>query len=155
MRRQGRISWAVLLLGLRLGLAVAGAGSFRVATYNLEGYLDTPTATRPAKTPESKAKIREYIRALHPDVLALQEVGSASALLELQQALRSDGVDLPYSECVSGSDTNIYVAVLSRWAFSACRPHTNLSFLLGGRRFHVSRGFCEVELRVNGSYSFT
>jgi len=155
MLPRGRPSWAVLLLALRLGLAAVGAGSFRVATYNLEGYVDAATATRPAKSPESKAKVREQIRALRPDILAVQEVGSASALLELQKGLQSEGVDLPYFECVSGSDTNIHVAVLSRWPFSAFRPHTNLSFLLGGRRFHVSRGFCEVVIQLNQGYSFT
>ena len=40
---------AVLLFALALNVRVAGAETFRVATYNLEGYLDQPTETRPAK----------------------------------------------------------------------------------------------------------
>jgi len=134
---------------------VCHAEIFRVATYNLEGYLDEPTGTRPAKSPAAKAKIQENICALSPDVLALQEMGSVSALLELRDSLKAKGLDLPYWEHVSGSDTNIHVAILSRFPFTARRPHTNEVYLLSGRRFHVSRGFGEVDIKVNNRYSFT
>jgi len=40
-------------------------------------------------------------------------------------------------------------------SFYRPRPHTNDNFLLGGRRFHVSRGFAEVDIQVNPNYSFT
>jgi endonuclease/exonuclease/phosphatase family metal-dependent hydrolase len=139
-------------------LSPPGAGAadtFRVASYNLEGYLDTPTQSRQAKSDDSKAKVRECILALRPDVIALQEVGTLSALLELRDSLKRDGLDLPHWEYVCGHDTNIYVAVLSRFPFTACRPHTNDNFLLNGRRFHVSRGFAEVDIQVNPDYSFT
>ncbi len=59
------------------------------------------------------------------------------------------GLDLPYKEHVAGFDTNIHVAILSRFPFTACRSHTNEDFLLGGRRFRISRGFGEVDVRVN------
>lgn len=132
------------------------AGTFRVATYNLENYLDHPTETRPAAKPAAaKAKIRESIRAIRPDVLALQEMGSRTALAELRQSLKGEGLDYPYSEFVAGFDTNIHVAVLSKFPIAARRSHTNESFLLSGRRFHVSRGIAEVDIRVNAHYSFT
>jgi endonuclease/exonuclease/phosphatase family metal-dependent hydrolase len=135
--------------------AFARSETFRVATYNLEGYLDAPTQTRPAKSAESKAKVREYIRALKPDVLALQELGTTNALLELRASLKAEGLDLPYWEHVAGFDTNIHVAILSRFPFTARRSHTNENFLLSGRRFRVSRGFGEVDVQVNTNYSFT
>ena len=37
----------------------------------------------------------------------------------------------------------------------ARRPHTNDSFLLSGRRFRVSRGFSDVDIKVNDRYEFT
>ncbi len=138
-------SWAVL----------ARAETFRVATFNVESYLDVPTQTRQAKSSESRAKVRESILAMKPDVLALQEMGTPSALHELQGTLRAAGLDYPYSEHVTGFDTNIHVAILSRFAFSARRPHTNDDFLLSGRRYRVSRGFAEVEIQVNSHCSFT
>lgn len=131
------------------------AATFRVATYNLENYLDAPAGTRPAKSPEAKAKIRASLRALGADVVALQEIGSREALRELRAALQADGLDYPHWEFVSGFDTNVHVAVLSRFPFVARRPHTNENYLLFGRRFRVSRGFAEVEIQVNPQYAFT
>jgi endonuclease/exonuclease/phosphatase family metal-dependent hydrolase len=146
---------AIILLPLLLCARSAGAETFRVATYNLESYLNQPTQTRSAKLTAAKAKVREGIRALRPDVLALQEMGSTNALLELRDSLKAEGLDLPYWEHVAGFDTNIHVAILSKFPFTACRPHTDDSFLLSGRRFRVSRGFAEVDIQVNANYSFT
>src|SRR5580704_16027253 len=88
----------VLLFCFRLQAAV----TFRVATYNVENYLDEPSGTRPAKSDAAKAKVRESILALKPDVLALQEIGTTNTLLELQNSLKINGLDLPEWEYVSG-----------------------------------------------------
>jgi endonuclease/exonuclease/phosphatase family metal-dependent hydrolase len=140
---------------LLLQVTRAQTESFRVGSYNLESYLDTPTRTRETKSPESKAKICESILALRPDVLALQEVGSDSALAELHDALKAGGLDLPYSQLLPSADTNIHIALLSKFPFSASRPHTNESYLLDGRRFRVARGFAEVDICPRPNYSFT
>ena len=52
-------------------------------------------------------------------------------------------------------DTNIHIAVLSRLPIVARHPHTNDVFLLDGRRFRVSRGFAEVEIRAATNFTFT
>ena len=143
------------MLALLLCARFASAETFRVATYNVEGYLDQATQTRSAKSVEAKAKIRESLRALKPDVLALQEMGGTNALLELRDSLKAEGLDLPYWEHITGFDTNIHVAILSKFPIIARRPHTDDSFLLSGRRFRVSRGFAEVDIQVNTNYSFT
>lgn len=141
------VLWAVL--GLH------GAQPLRVGSYNLEAYLLDAVGTRPAKTAEARAKIRQSILALNADVLALQEVGGAGALLELREALRAAGADYPHWEIVPGWDTNIQVAVLSRLPIVGRRSHTNDSYLLQGRRFHVSRGFGEVDIQAAPGYVFT
>jgi endonuclease/exonuclease/phosphatase family metal-dependent hydrolase len=145
-----------------LSLAVLGsthlcfAGEhFRVATYNLESYLDAAVDSRPAKSEASRAQVRASILALQPDVIALQEMGTISALKELQGSLKAGGLELPYWEHLTGSDTNIHVAVLSRFPFAARHPHTNETFLLGGRHHHVSRAFAELDICVNSNYCFT
>ena len=136
--------------------ASSGAGTFRVATYNVENYLDQPTESRPrVKSDEAKDKIRESIRAINPDVLALEEMGGTNALLELRDSLKAGGVDYPDWELVSGLDTNIHVAVLSKLPIASRHPHTNDAYLLDGRRFRVSRGFAEVEIQVNSNFTFT
>ena len=148
-----------LAVALLLGAWSPGAradGVFRVATYNVENYLDQPTESRRhIKSAEGKAKIRESIRALNPDVLALEEMGGTNALLELRATLRAEGVDFPFWDHLSGVDTNIHVAVLSRFPIVARHPHTNDQFLLGGRRFGVGRGFSELEIQVGPKASFT
>jgi endonuclease/exonuclease/phosphatase family metal-dependent hydrolase len=146
-------------LGALLLLVCAGpvtaANIFRVASFNVENYLDAPAGTRPVKSNEAKAKVRESILVLRPDVLALQEMGSTNALLELRDSLQREGLDLPHWEHVGGFDTNIFVAVLSRFPIVARRSHTNEAFLLGGRRFQINRGFVEVDIQVNAHYTFT
>src|SRR5437667_595404 len=137
------------------GPALRAADTFSVATYNLESYLDESTGSRHPKTEAAKDKIREMIRAMKPDVLAVEEIGSTNALLELRSSLGAEGLNFPHWSQVIGFDTNIHVAVLSRFPFLACRQHTNEGFLLNGRHFRVSRGFAEVDVRVNAEYKFT
>jgi len=147
-------SMLALALLLASPPALRTAEIINVATYNLENYVDA-AGSRPVKPAAAKAKIRESIRALRPDVLALQEIGSTNALLELREALKREGLDFPHWEHVAGFDTNIYVAVLSRFPIVARRPHSRESFLLHGRRFRVSRGFAEVDIQAVPKYAFT
>ena len=150
-----RLHSVVIVLALLLCARFAMAETFRVATYNVESYLAEDTKGRAAKSAEAKAMVRDSIRALKPDVLALQEMGGTNALLELRDSLKAEGLDLPYWEHITGFDTNIHVAILSKFPIIARRPHTDDSFLLSGRRFRVSRGFAEVDIQVNTNYSFT
>jgi endonuclease/exonuclease/phosphatase family metal-dependent hydrolase len=136
-------------------LARAETNLFRLATYNVENYLDAPSGTRHIKSPAAQAKVCQSILALKPDVLALEEMGATNALLDLQSKLKSGGLDLPFWDEITGYDTNIHVAVLSRFPIVARRPHTNENFLLDGRRLIVSRGFEELDLQVNPRYTFT
>jgi endonuclease/exonuclease/phosphatase family metal-dependent hydrolase len=146
---------AVFVFALFCSTACA-ADTFRVATYNVENYLDQPTESRKVvKSDIARAKVRESIRALNPDVIALEEMGAANALLELRASLKAEGLDYPYWEHVQGWDTNIHVAVLSKLPIIARRPHTNDSFLLDGQRFSVRRGFAEVDIQAATNFTFT
>lgn len=131
------------------------AETFRVASYNVQNYLEAASGTRPAKSDAAKAKIRESIRATKADVIALQEMGGTNALLELRESLKREGCDFPFWEHVSAWDTNIHVAVLSKFPIVARRSHTNDSFALFNKQFHVKRGFAEVDIQVNARYTFT
>ncbi len=135
--------------------ASARAQAFRVATYNIENHLDATSPRGCVKSIESKAKVRESIRAIRPDVLALQEVGSVETLMELRASLKAEGLDFPHWEHVTGSDADLHVAILSRFPFAARHPHTDDSFELNGQRFRVRRGFAEVDVQVNPGYEFT
>ena len=140
---------------LLFGSTTYADDTFRVATYNVENYLDQPTESRPrVKSAEAKAKVRESIRALNADVLVLEEMGGTNELLELRSSLQARGLDYPHWELVRGVDTNIHVAVLSRLPILARHPHTNDVYLLDGRRFRVSRGFAEVEIQADTNFTF-
>src|SRR6266436_2720969 len=152
LRRSSLVAFGSLFLAL--GSALSAAETFRVGTYNLNNYLVSGSESRPAKSPESRAKIRQNLRSLNADVVALQEMGSEQDLGELRQGLQAEGANYPYWEWVPGADTNIHVAVISRFPIVARRPHTNESFLLYGRRFRVSRGFLEADIQVSPAYAF-
>ena len=133
-----------------------GADTIRIATYNVENYLDQPTESRRfTKSAAAKAKIRESIEAVNPEVICLEEMGTTNALLELRASLRTDGLFFPYWEQVQGRDTNIHVAALSKFPIIARHPQTNDLFLLSGRRFQVSRGFLDVDIQVRTNFIFT
>lgn len=131
------------------------AAQFTVGSYNLELYLSEPAGTMRAKPDAAKAKLRETIKAMNVDVLAIQEMGSLDAFKELHSSLKADGLDYPHTEYVRAADTNLHVAVLSRFPITARRSHTNESFLLNGRRHRVLRGFAEIDIRGPENYSFT
>ena len=147
----------LLLLGWGCLTAPAplAADTFSIATYNVENYLAAPVPGRTAKPEEAKARVRDTLLIVRADVVALQEMGSTNALLQLRGALRADGLDYPHWEHVTGHDTNIHVAVLSRLPIVARRPHTNDSFLLDDRRFRVSRGFLELDLQATPQFQVT
>ncbi len=142
-------AWLVLLA------ARAATGSFTLATFNVENYLLDPSGTRKAKTVSAREQVVRDLVSIRPDVVALQEIGPPPALAELQQRLKAAGLDLPHSEHVRGWDTNIFVAVLSRFPITARRSHSNDTFLLGGRRLHTSRGIVEVDIAVTPQDRFT
>jgi endonuclease/exonuclease/phosphatase family metal-dependent hydrolase len=154
MRASNSLTAAVLLF-LFFTPEAFGAEMFRIASFNLENYLDVREGTRPVKSPEARAKVRESILAVRPDVLALQEMGTASALQELHDSLAAAGLSYPFVDQARGSDTNIFVAILSRFPILSRQPRTNDSFLLDGRRFRTSRAFAEVEIQVTPRYRFT
>src|SRR5215469_15735871 len=101
----------VCLVIILSGTRIFAAEIFRIATYNVENYLDQPTESRThIKSAEAKAKIRESIQAMNPDVLALEEMGDTNALLELRTSLQTEGQNFPYWEHIQAFDTNIHIA---------------------------------------------
>ena len=146
----------IILLAVALFHFHSAAETFRVAAYNVENYLDQPTETRHfTKAADAKAKIRETIKAINPDVLALEEMGTTNALLELRDSLKAEGCDFPFWEHIQAYDDSIHVAVLSKLPIVARHPHTNENFLLDGKRFQVKRGFSEVEIQAATNFTIT
>jgi endonuclease/exonuclease/phosphatase family metal-dependent hydrolase len=158
-RRPGVSGFAnlrVLVLAVLLQVGAArGEAVFRVASYNLENYLTEARGSRPAKPEAARQRICEAVRRIQPDVLAVQEIGGAEALVELQGRLKAAQIDLPHLEIVGGFDTNIQVALLSRFPITARRSHPEEALLVRGRRYRTTRGILDVDITLPSTYRFT
>ena len=143
-----------ILIFLATAGALVAADTFTVASFNVENYFLRPFGSRKAKPAVSRAKVRDAILKIKPDVLALQEVGRRAALDELVAGLKAKGLSYPHVEWVQGPDPAIHLVVLSRFPIEARRTHSEVQHLLDRQRFQVSRGFGEVTIRVNANYKF-
>ena len=80
--------------GFLLGLMAARAETLTVATYNIENYGPANRMTEAGfrkdypKPEAEKRALRAVIRALHADVLVLQEMGGQPYLDELRRDLK-------------------------------------------------------------------
>ncbi len=136
--------------GLRAAEGGTASGSIRVATFNVYNYLSMDRRVegryRPAypKPEVEKAGIRATIRAVEPDVLALQELGPAPYLEELRQDLAHEGLVYTHSYLLEAADPARHVAVLSRLPFRAVNGHPEVEFNYFQERELVKRGLLEV-----------
>ncbi len=148
----------MLLAILLSGFHAFAAENFRVATYNLENYLDQPTESRHfVKSAEAKTKIREGIRALNPDVLALARDGhDQRCCSNCARRSKAEGLDFPYwGACRRRGHEHPRRRVEQIPHPSRGNPHTNDNFLLDGKRFRVGRGFAEVDIQARTNFGFT
>ena len=135
--------WLVLIL------ASARAETLTIATYNVENYTAADRMTdvgyrKEYPKPESeKQALRTVIRHLNADILALQEMGGAPYLEELQRDLRADGLEYSYATLLEGPDVDRHIALLARRTPKAVRPHANVEFTYFGARERVKRGLLE------------
>jgi endonuclease/exonuclease/phosphatase family metal-dependent hydrolase len=140
----------LVLIALALLPGFAGAAPLRVATFNLENYLAMDRRIegrfRPnyPKPEREKAAIRDVIHRVHPDVLALEEMGPAPYLEELRRDLAQEGLDFPHSILLEAADPERHVAILSQLPFARVTPHGEIEFKYLGGKERVKRGLLEV-----------
>jgi endonuclease/exonuclease/phosphatase family metal-dependent hydrolase len=150
--------WIGIVIGwtaVSWGASPGASGRVTLATYNIENYILAPVGSRPAKSEASKSKVASILKTIGADIVGLQEVGGTNALADLCRRTAALGLPYEHREWVQGFDTNIQVALISRYPIVARRPHTRDSYLLSGRRFQVSRGILEVDVRVRGDEVLT
>jgi endonuclease/exonuclease/phosphatase family metal-dependent hydrolase len=145
-----------VVLAVCVTAAALRAETFTIATYNVENYVAAGRRVegvyRPAypKPEAAKQALRAVIRALDADVLALQEMGPAAYLEELQRDLRAGGVDYPHAALAEAADADRHVAVLSRLPLLRVQTQTGLEFRYFDGREKVKRGVLEVDLAATG-----
>lgn len=149
---------SILLLVAVLWAAASGlcADTLRVATFNLLNYnlsgrmVDGYYRGEYPKPEDEKEAVRAVIAEVNPDILAVQEIGRAGFLLELQRDLLADGLDYPHTALVTGRDSDRALAVLSRMPFAGTVEHDGLDFPFFNKRYTVARGLQEVRFETGG-----
>lgn len=140
---------------LLLFLAATLAHALTVATYNVENYLvadrmvDGVFRQAYPKPEAEKQALREAIRAIAPDILAVQEMGTAPFLEELQRDLKAEGLDLPHAVVLEAADPDRHVAFLSQLPFKDVRRHVQVPVKFLGQADVVKRGVLEVTIATS------
>lgn len=143
------------LVASLLFLAALVAQAITVATYNVENYLITDRLVdgvfrKEYPKPEAeKAAVRQAIKAMAPDLLAVQEMGALPFLEELQRDLKAEGLDYPHLALVQGVDQDRHVAILSKVPFKDVRRHAQVPVSYLDRADFVQRGVLEVTIGTN------
>lgn len=152
-------AWSCLgLAGWLVAGSALGAESVRVMTWNVRNYLSQDRSVegvwrRDYPKPEGeKSALREVLRRLQPDVLALQEMGEQKYVLELREDLRKEGFEWPYLQVLNAADEPRHLAVLSRLPFRATFHFENLAFnyLDAPAPVPVKRGLLECRFETAG-----
>ena len=124
-----------------------------IGTYNLGQYgwhdRDGDGQPKEFKPEAERFAVAEVIAAMDCDILAVQEIGQRPALDDLLALLRKRGRNYPHVEWVARTaQTELNLALLSRFPIIASRPRLLDTYTIGGTRQSVLRGFLDVELEV-------
>ena len=102
---------------------------------------------KPAKEKEALVRI---ITAANPDILGFCEIGLPEDLRELQNRLKTAGLDLPHFRHASGADETRHLGILSRFPILPATPAPNLDYTLQGKSMTMSRGILDAPINVHG-----
>ena len=131
-------------------------GSLRFIAYNVENWLtmdryvdDKLQRDKPKPDSEKKAVVR-LLTAQTPDVIGLCEIGTAADLAEIQESLKTAGLDLPHSHYVGGTDPVRHLGLLSRFPILSTAKPAETEFRLSGQTFGINRGILDATIGVHG-----
>jgi endonuclease/exonuclease/phosphatase family metal-dependent hydrolase len=137
------------------------AAGFRFISYNVENWLTMDRyvdqkSLKNAPKPESEKQAAISILARHaPDVIGLSEIGQPSDLAEIQQRLKSAGLNFPHSQYAGGSDMTRHLGFLSRFPISSTSNSAELEYRLAGQIHTMNRGILDATISANGkAYRF-
>ena len=136
----------VVITTLLLLVLPLDATRVRVATLNLKNYLavnrviDGVYRREYPKSELQKSALWDVIKAVDPDILAVQEMGPIPYLKEFQRDLRTYGIDYPHTFLLEAADPDRHLALLSRFPPIELLTLTSLDFKYFGARKTVKRG---------------
>ena len=131
---------------------------FSLMTYNLSRYAfddrDGDGQKNDPKPAEEREAVVALIAAVRPDVLAVQEIGGPVVFEEFLFRLKTAGLEYPHIEYLQRGESEINLALLSRFPITATQHHTNDTYTIGPAEVPVARGFMDADLEVNPEYRF-
>ena len=148
--RYGFLMWAgIVALSNPLWISQLQSGELvSLASFNVENYLLKSSQGRSPKSSASRRAVTNSLLSMRADVVALQEIGSENALLELKQGLVSDSFSYSHHAITETPGSPIHVALLSRFPITQVAHHVTNVFVLYGKAYRPSRGFLEVDIAI-------
>ena len=149
------LALAGLTLLLTSSLSAQTSTTFVVGTFNVENWnsIERRGALNQPKPQAEKDAVLNVIAGVNPDVLGLEEIGTADDLAELRAGLARKGVAYPFWEYLQGADQDRRVSLLSRFPIIERQSRTNYTYRLNDRPTPISRGILDVVLQVNERYA--
>ena len=129
-----------------------------VASYNVENYLlgdrqkDGILIENAPKPEQEIAAVVKVLSQIQPDIVGLIEIGDESMLEDLQQRLKTAGLDYSYREWVKGADEQRHICLLSKFPIVERNSRDDVRFELDGKTLRMNRGILDVTVEVNSDY---
>ncbi len=129
---------------------------FSVMTYNLDrfGYHDRDGDGQP-NNPKPEIEVEAVIALIFdvsPDILALQEIGGPQIIEDLRNRLEHYGLRYDYVEYLRRDESELNMAVLSRYPIVSRRSKLEDAYTIGEARLPVTRGILDVDIEIRPSH---
>lgn len=131
--------------------------AFSVMSFNLHLYGPADRTGTGRLDPKPEAERRAAVAIIareRPDILAVQELGNPSVREEFHEALARAGLEYPHVEYLQRGQSELNLAVFSRFPITDRRPHVDDRYTLGQAEIMVLRGFLDIEIEVRPDYRF-
>jgi endonuclease/exonuclease/phosphatase family metal-dependent hydrolase len=131
------------------------SAGLRFIAYNVENWLNMDRYVdkknlKDAPKPENEKQAVISLLARHsPDVIGLCEIGQATDLAEIQERLKSAGLNLPHSHYAGGSDPTRHLGLLSRYPIISTARPAETEYRLAGQTFAINRGILDATVQAN------
>ncbi len=126
--------------------------TYNLGRYNLDD-RDGDGQRNDLKPEEERKAVIAIIATEKPDVLAVQEIGNPAVFEEFRYSLQQAGLDYPHAEYLRRGQSEINLALLSRFPITRAEHHLDDRYSMGAAELPVLRGFLESDLQVTSAYT--
>ncbi len=121
----------------------------------MDRYVNGKNLKGASKPDDEKAAVIALISRHTPDIIGICEIGEASDLAEIQEKLKSAGLDLPHLHYTGGSDAVRRLGLLSRYPITSTAKPADVNYTLSGKSYAINRGILDATVTARGkSYRF-